>query len=60
MITGQESISEFFERIYVNHITDTVLVWETKKMEGIPKRWTIKQVREYLAYLERTPFDLVI
>lgn len=48
----QETVDEFYDRIYVNFLHCIVFVYPIKLNEGTPQKWTLSQAREYVKYLE--------
>ena len=51
-IFHKDTSEDFYNRIFVNFMSEVVFVYPHKISIGIPIKWTIRQARQYINYLE--------
>ncbi len=51
--TNKETTNGFLNRTYVNFVHDIALVYPSKIGKGVAIKWSIRQARDYLAYLKQ-------
>lgn len=48
-----EGIEQFYDRIYVNWVSEKVLVYPKTRGKGNPEIWTLGQKEQYVNYLKQ-------
>jgi len=46
-----ETLEEFEKRSFVSFIREHCLVWKDYRRQGVPERWDLQTLNNYIAYL---------
>jgi hypothetical protein len=47
-----EQIEHFYDRLWVNFVDDYCYVYPVVRGTGVPEKWTLGKMRNYIKYLE--------